>query len=56
MDDYMCDRKDRPKALDVLTKELQDFSRYNERLFRDATLLLTMDDFRCELYTIICDL
>ncbi|KAL9400379.1 hypothetical protein Peur_009340 [Populus x canadensis] len=40
------DRKDRPKALDVLTKELQDFSRYNERLFRDATLLLTMDDFR----------
>ncbi|CAK7353788.1 unnamed protein product [Dovyalis caffra] len=40
------DRQDRPKALEILMKDFKDFSNYNEKLLMDATVLLTMEDFR----------
>lgn len=40
------DRKDRPKAVDILVKDLKVFSAFNEDLFKEITQLLTFDNFR----------
>ncbi|KAL3839807.1 hypothetical protein ACJIZ3_024398 [Penstemon smallii] len=40
------DRKDRPKAVDILVKDLKVFSSFNEDLFKEITQLLTLDNFR----------
>ncbi|KAK9715176.1 hypothetical protein RND81_06G147900 [Saponaria officinalis] len=40
------DRRDRPKAVDILVKDLKVFSTFNEELFKEITLLLTLEDFR----------
>ncbi|KAL9224439.1 hypothetical protein vseg_000469 [Gypsophila vaccaria] len=40
------DSRDRPKAVDILVKDLKVFSTFNEELFKEITLLLTLDDFR----------
>ncbi|KAJ6924818.1 hypothetical protein NC652_017936 [Populus alba x Populus x berolinensis] len=40
------DNKDRAKALDILVKDLKTFVPYNEELFKEMTLLLTLNDIR----------
>ncbi|KAJ4827612.1 hypothetical protein Tsubulata_047459, partial [Turnera subulata] len=40
------DKKDHVQALNILRNELKDFTGYNEMLYRDATLLMGLDDFR----------
>lgn len=37
-------------ALDVLVKDLKVFELSNPDLYREMTVLLTMDDFRLELF------
>nr|TKS11864.1 hypothetical protein D5086_0000068850 [Populus alba] len=40
------DNKDCAKALDILVKDLKTFVPYNEELFKEMTLLLTLNDIR----------
>lgn len=40
------DRNDRPKAVDILVKDLKVFSTFNEELFKEITQLLTLENFR----------
>ncbi|KAI3811192.1 hypothetical protein L1987_20910 [Smallanthus sonchifolius] len=40
------DKKDRAKAVEILVKDLKVFSAFNEDLFKEITLLLTLDNFR----------
>ncbi|AAF27128.1 unknown protein; 52184-57536 [Arabidopsis thaliana] len=40
------DRHDRPKAVDILVKDLKVFSTFNEELFKEITQLLTLENFR----------
>ncbi|KAK4486314.1 hypothetical protein RD792_008985 [Penstemon davidsonii] len=40
------DRQDRPKAVDILVKDLRVFASFNEDLFKEITQLLTLDNFR----------
>ncbi|XP_057957673.1 topless-related protein 2 [Malania oleifera] len=40
------DRKDRAKAVEILVKDLKVFSTFNEELYKEITLLLTMENFR----------
>ncbi|KAK1389417.1 WUS-interacting protein 2 [Heracleum sosnowskyi] len=40
------DKKDRPKAVDILVKDLKVFSAFNEDLFKEITQLVTLDNFR----------
>lgn len=40
------DRRDRAKAVEILVKDLKVFSAFNEELFKEITLLLTLDNFR----------
>ncbi|KAL0680730.1 hypothetical protein Bca4012_047577 [Brassica carinata] len=40
------DKRDRAKAVDILVKDLKVFAGFNEDLFKEITLLLTLDDFR----------
>ncbi|CAN4113022.1 unnamed protein product [Withania somnifera] len=40
------DRNDRPKAVEILVKDLKVFSAFNEELFKEITQLLTLDNFR----------
>ncbi|XP_074296566.1 topless-related protein 4-like isoform X2 [Silene latifolia] len=40
------DRKDRSKAVEILVKDLKVFSAFNEELFKEITLLLTLENFR----------
>ncbi|KVI06043.1 CTLH, C-terminal LisH motif-containing protein [Cynara cardunculus var. scolymus] len=40
------DRKDHAKALEILNNELKVFKTFNEDLFKEMTLLLTMGNFR----------
>ncbi|XP_019170022.1 PREDICTED: topless-related protein 4-like isoform X2 [Ipomoea nil] len=40
------DKQDQPKALEILTKDLKVFSTFNEELFKEITLLLTLNNFR----------
>jgi hypothetical protein len=46
---------DRTKALRLLMNEFKDFEPYNESLCREASALLTLDDFRYELYALYID-
>lgn len=39
-------RHDLAVALDILLKDLKVFAQSNEQLYKEMTLLLTMDDFR----------
>lgn len=39
-------RNDRPKAADILVKDLKVFSSFNEELFKEITQLLTLENFR----------
>lgn len=45
---YFICRRDHAKALDILRKDLKVFEleTYNKDLFKEMSLLLTMDDFR----------
>ncbi|KMZ66500.1 WD-40 repeat protein-like [Zostera marina] len=40
------DRNDRPKAVDILVKDLKVFASFNEDLFKEITQLLTLENFR----------
>ncbi|EXB67287.1 Topless-related protein 4 [Morus notabilis] len=40
------ERKDFPNAMDILKKDLKFFARYDQDLFKELTMLLTLDDFR----------
>lgn len=40
------DKHDRPKAVDILIKDLKVFSSFNEELFKEITQLLTLENFR----------
>ncbi|WOL18286.1 protein TPR2-like [Canna indica] len=40
------DRNDRAKAVEILVKDLKVFSSFNEELFKEITLLLTLENFR----------
>ncbi|KAK8619660.1 hypothetical protein V6N13_135942 [Hibiscus sabdariffa] len=40
------DRHDRAKAVEILVKDLKVFSTFNEELYKEITLLLTMENFR----------
>ncbi|XVF28270.1 hypothetical protein REPUB_Repub15cG0015300 [Reevesia pubescens] len=40
------DRNDRAKAVEILVKDLKVFSTFNEELYKEITLLLTMENFR----------
>lgn len=39
-------RHDRPKAVEILVKDLKVFSTFNEELFKEITQLLTLENFR----------
>lgn len=43
---FLFHRRDRAKAVDILVKDLKVFAGFNEDLFKEITLLLTLDDFR----------
>ncbi|XP_042409639.1 protein TOPLESS-RELATED PROTEIN 2-like isoform X1 [Zingiber officinale] len=40
------DRHDRAKAVEILVKDLKVFASFNEELFKEITLLLTLENFR----------
>lgn len=40
------DRRDHAKAVEILMKDLKVFSNFNEDLFKEITMLLTMNNFR----------
>ncbi|XP_065050198.1 protein TOPLESS-RELATED PROTEIN 2-like [Musa acuminata AAA Group] len=40
------DRHDRAKAVEVLVKDLKVFASFNEELFKEITVLLTLENFR----------
>ncbi|XP_052190160.1 topless-related protein 2-like isoform X2 [Diospyros lotus] len=40
------DRHDRAKAVDILVQDLKVFSAFNEELYKEITLLLTLENFR----------
>ena len=40
------DKHDHAKAVDILVKDLKTFSTFNEELFKEITLLLTLGNFR----------
>lgn len=40
------DKHDRAKAVEILNKDLKVFSSFNEDLFKEITLLLTLENFR----------
>lgn len=39
-------RHDRAKAVEILVKDLKVFATFNEDLFKEITLLLTLENFR----------
>ncbi|KAI9122848.1 hypothetical protein K1719_005737 [Acacia pycnantha] len=40
------DRHDKPRAVEILVKDLKVFSTFNEDLYKEITQLLTLDNFR----------
>ncbi|KAL9232013.1 hypothetical protein vseg_007163 [Gypsophila vaccaria] len=40
------DRREHPKAVEILMKDLKVFSTFNEDLFKEITMLLTLNNFR----------
>ncbi|PKA49230.1 Topless-related protein 1 [Apostasia shenzhenica] len=40
------DKKERPRAVDILVKDLKVFAAFNEELFKEITQLLTLENFR----------
>ncbi|KAF3975549.1 hypothetical protein CMV_001210 [Castanea mollissima] len=40
------DRHDRAKAVEILVKDLNEFSKFNEGIFKEMTLLLNLGNFR----------
>lgn len=45
---FSCSRHDRPKAVEILVKDLKVFASFNEELFKEITQLLTLENFRYE--------
>lgn len=44
---YFCiSRHDKGKAVEILVKDLKVFSTFNEDLYKEITLLLTLENFR----------
>ena len=43
-------RRDHAKAVEILVKDLKVFSTFNEDLFKEITMLLTLNNFRYEVY------
>lgn len=43
---FVFHRKDHAKAVEILVKELKVFSTFNEELFKEITMLLTLTNFR----------
>ncbi|KDO36576.1 hypothetical protein CISIN_1g034603mg [Citrus sinensis] len=41
------DKHERVKALDILMKDIKAFSTYNEEVFKEASLLLPLENFSC---------
>lgn len=39
-------RRDHAKAVEILAKDLKVFSTFNEDLFKEITMLLTLQNFR----------
>lgn len=39
-------RHDRAKAVEILVKDLKVFASFNEELFKEITVLLTLENFR----------
>ena len=39
-------RQDRHAAVDILNKDLRVFASFNEELFKEMTMLITLDNFR----------
>lgn len=48
---FLLIRLDRSKAVDILVKDLKVFASLDDELFREMTMLLTLDNFRCTFYT-----
>jgi hypothetical protein len=42
---------ERGKAVEILVKDLKAFASFNEDLFKEITMLLTLDNFRYMFYT-----
>lgn len=45
----MFDREERHKAVEILTKDLKVFSQYNNDLYKEMALIITLEDFRYDL-------
>lgn len=43
-------RHDRSKAVDILVKDLKVFATFNEELFKEITQLLTLENFRYNIF------
>jgi hypothetical protein len=43
---FLAARHDRPKAVEILVKDLKVFASFNEELFKEITQLLTLENFR----------
>lgn len=43
---FLFCRHDRAKAVEILVKDLKEFSKFNEGIFTEMTLLLNLGNFR----------
>jgi hypothetical protein len=50
---FLFCRHDHAKAVDILVKDLKEFSTFNEGLFKEITLLLTLGNFRYVEYVLV---
>lgn len=41
-----CDRQDHARAVEILRKDLKVFSTFNDELYKEIAMLLTLSDFR----------
>lgn len=46
MYDSFCGRQDRPKAVEILCKDLKVFSTFSQDLFKEIAVLLTLGNIR----------
>lgn len=47
---YLFYRQDKAKALEILVQDLRVFSTFNEDLYKEITQLLTLQNFRYEIW------
>lgn len=50
---FCCCRHDQAKAVEILVKDLKVFSTFNEELFKEITLLLTLQNFRYRIFMLV---